>query len=87
MRQRCVQHVHTRLLAAGVDVAPVHQHGEPRGGGAGGGVAAEQRQTTKPGAVAWPRVECPRPLAETGNGKALALDVGSSAAMSAAHDG
>ena len=52
VRQRCVQHVHPRLLAAGVDVAPVHQHGEPIGGGAGGGVAAEQRQTTPPGA--WP---------------------------------
>jgi hypothetical protein len=43
--------------------------------------------TTPPGAVAWPRVECPHPLAETGNGEALALDARSSAAMSAAHDG
>jgi hypothetical protein len=32
-----VPHVHPQLLAAGVDVAPVHRHGEPRGGV--GGVA------------------------------------------------
>ena len=29
VRQRGVQHVHPQLLAAGVDVAPVHRHGEP----------------------------------------------------------
>ncbi|KXG29117.1 hypothetical protein SORBI_3005G214300 [Sorghum bicolor] len=39
------------MLVASVDVAPVHQHAEPRRGGAGSGVAVEQSQTTSSAAA------------------------------------